>query len=425
MRSSPISLESAGRHPRRPGTRYEIYDQLRTPDGIAETRSVVAITGYAAAKHALTHPHAFRSEVLDIPAGIHPTRPVVFDYTRLLGEVTVTLLKPATNSLQPPDLRTRRAHIIEQLGHELIHPIADVVEVVADTIIGSWKSARHVNAPHGFARPLCKDVMGTLFGLTESERRFVDRHIETFAQRSRTTSPTYRITHLTHALRAQRALRDFVTHELLPRSTPASALLHNAIRNISENDSVDAAVGDFVLMMLAGTRATPSLISHGIRQMLIDPVIAANLRTGALHPVSFREEVLRLETPNQVFFRWSSEDVDLLGRAFPPGTKFAVCLGAANRDPSAFMSPNDAMFNRFDSHGRPVAPFATQAPLSFGRGPHFCPGMALTDLIVDTAWRVLVDAVDFPQAAVKERRERGYVTNGYSSLTMPFIPLPA
>jgi cytochrome P450 len=79
------------------------------------------------------------------------------------------------------------------------------------------------------------------------------------------------------------------------------------------------------------------------------------------------------------------------------------------------------MFERFDSLGRPVSPLATAAPLPFGRGPHFCPGMLLTDVVADTAWRALVDVIDFPDhGRIREKLEPGHVTNQHASLSMPF-----
>ena len=95
-----------------------------------------------------------------------------------------------------------------------------------------------------------------------------------------------------------------------------------------------------------------------------------------------REEVLRLESPFQMFFRTTTRPVEIEGVRLDENQKVLVSLGAANRDPEAFSHPD-----RFDA-GRDPNPH-----VSFGGGIHWCVGAPLAWVELQAAVSVLARRV--------------------------------
>ncbi|MEO6567475.1 MAG: cytochrome P450 [Opitutaceae bacterium] len=94
------------------------------------------------------------------------------------------------------------------------------------------------------------------------------------------------------------------------------------------------------------------------------------------------EEILRFESPVQMAARTVAEDVELAGRVLERGQRVEVLLGAANRDPAVFRTPE-----QFDI-GRSPNPH-----LAFGMGRHYCVGAALARLIGSIALPRLIERV--------------------------------
>jgi cytochrome P450 len=86
------------------------------------------------------------------------------------------------------------------------------------------------------------------------------------------------------------------------------------------------------------------------------------------------EELLRLYTPYRGFARTARRDVEIGGRKICAGEAIALVFTSANRDEDHF---TDA--DQFDID-RPVRDHIT-----FGRGPHNCPGAGLGRLQIRLA----------------------------------------
>jgi cytochrome P450 len=87
------------------------------------------------------------------------------------------------------------------------------------------------------------------------------------------------------------------------------------------------------------------------------------------------EELLRFDTPLQMFERWVLEDVDLGGVRVPRGAELGLLFGSADHDPEVFDRPEALDVARTpNSH------------VSFGAGTHFCLGAALARLELQTSF---------------------------------------
>ncbi|HTH07458.1 MAG TPA: cytochrome P450, partial [Ilumatobacteraceae bacterium] len=112
--------------------------------------------------------------------------------------------------------------------------------------------------------------------------------------------------------------------------------------------------------------------------------------SGAVTSRTAVEEMLRWDSPLQLFERWVLEpDVEIAGQRVEIGQEVAMLFGSAERDPRRFDEPD-----RFDI-GR-----GDQAHIGFGGGIHFCVGAPLARLELDVALAGL--AARFPTLELVE-----------------------
>ena len=77
----------------------------------------------------------------------------------------------------------------------------------------------------------------------------------------------------------------------------------------------------------------------------------------------------RYDSPLQFFQRYALEDTEIGGHNISKGSKVAILLGSANRDPRVFEKPDQINFRReMKDHS------------SWGGGIHFCIGTHLAKL---------------------------------------------
>lgn len=97
--------------------------------------------------------------------------------------------------------------------------------------------------------------------------------------------------------------------------------------------------------------------------------------------------------------RWATDDVRLGDALIPRGSKVILAIATANRDPRTHPDPGSLQLT------------AVHPPrhVTFGLGPHFCPGSALARIELATALDVLSDAFPAMRLAVsgEELRWRG------------------
>jgi cytochrome P450 len=122
------------------------------------------------------------------------------------------------------------------------------------------------------------------------------------------------------------------------------------------------------------------------------------------------EELLRFDTPLQLFERTAVRDTKVVGHPVPAGTRVALLMGAANRDPAQFPEPDRLQLSR-DSASH----------VSFGLGVHFCLGAPLARLELQVALRTLLDRAPCLQG-VDGRRRPGFVLRGWRSLLVQLDP---
>jgi cytochrome P450 len=105
------------------------------------------------------------------------------------------------------------------------------------------------------------------------------------------------------------------------------------------------------------------------------------------------EEALRLEAPHRGLMRVTTKPVTISGTDLPAGTPLLLMFASANHDEHVFPAPDE-----FDAD-RPN----TKQHLSFGKGPHVCPGATMARYELRTAARVA--ATRLPKAKLTTEPE--------------------
>jgi cytochrome P450 len=120
-------------------------------------------------------------------------------------------------------------------------------------------------------------------------------------------------------------------------------------------------------LIIAGHETTAKLIPNGLYLLLAHPDEFARAWDGEHLRATAVDEILRYESSVQMALpRIALEDVELRGRTIAKGDTVAVLVGAANRDPEVFASPDELRVERDPNE-----------EIAFGFGSHFCIGHAL------------------------------------------------
>lgn len=138
------------------------------------------------------------------------------------------------------------------------------------------------------------------------------------------------------------------------------------------------------LLMVAGNESTTAALCAGMDRLARDPVLAGTLRREPELIPTFVEEVLRLESPLQGFWRLVTEDTELGDVALAKGSLLFVLFASANRDEQQFDRAHEFRLDRANM----------QSVMTFGHGIHFCAGSTLARTEIAIALRLLLERFD-------------------------------
>jgi cytochrome P450 len=117
------------------------------------------------------------------------------------------------------------------------------------------------------------------------------------------------------------------------------------------------------------------------------------------------EELMRWDTPLQLFERWVLEDVEIRGMHVPRGAELGLLFGSANRDPATFAVPDEL---RLDRDPNPH--------VTFGAGIHFCLGAPLARLELQTSFATVLRRLPRLELVEAPQWKPGYIIRGLRSL---------
>ncbi|WP_235032010.1 cytochrome P450 [Actinacidiphila yanglinensis] len=205
------------------------------------------------------------------------------------------------------------------------------------------------------------------------------------------------------------------------RRAPGDDLISALIAAHDDGDvlSEQEMVSTCVLLLNAGHEATVNTTTLGWLQLFRHPdqlrlvgdaVAAAGTAAAGSGPELLRdavEEMLRHDTPLQMFERWVLDDIEVGGTAIPRGSEVALLFGSANRDPARFPDPD-----RFDI----TRPAAANKHLTFGAGIHYCLGAPLARLELTASFGAFLRDAPGMRLVEEPVWRPGYVIRGLEQL---------
>jgi len=160
-----------------------------------------------------------------------------------------------------------------------------------------------------------------------------------------------------------------------------------------------------IFLLNAGHETTTNLIGNGMHALLAHRDQFERLQREPSLINSAIEELLRFESPLQLNNRLLTAPVAFSTRELPAGAFVTLGVGAANRDPAQFESPD-----RLDIARKP------NLHVAFGHGAHACAGLNVARLEARIAIAALVTRFPRLEAAAAAQRDRRVRFRGLTHL---------
>ncbi|WP_367133701.1 cytochrome P450 [Saccharothrix sp. HUAS TT1] len=295
-------------------------------------------------------------------------------------------------------------------GHvERLRPwIADLADRLVDELVAKIGSEGQADLLSHVAAPLPVEVIAELLGVPASDRPLLQPWSNAIVKMYEYGLPGDRRAAAEHAATEFVAyLRELVA---LRRASPGADLVSDLVAVTGADGAKlteDELVATAVLLLMAGHEATVNVIGNGVRALMLHQDQWRRLVADhSLLPTAV-EELIRYDSPLQLFERTATEPVTIAGYEVEPGRRIAALLGAAARDPEVFTDPDT-----FDITRDP------NPHLGFGMGIHYCLGAPLARIEVQAALSALVRKLPTAELAAEPRRRAEFVMRGLHDLPL-------
>ena len=231
-----------------------------------------------------------------------------------------------------------------------------------------------------YAQPYSVSIIGKLLGVPESDhKKFLDWSHKIVKMYD------FEVTN-DDASMAEEAAKQFIeyTQDLLNkrRERPEDDMI-TRLSQVSEDNQYltdDQIICTVILLLNAGHEATVNTLGNGLYALLNTQQNFQKLSESYENTYDIVEELIRYDSPLQFFQRYVLEETEIAGYTLPIGSKVAILLGSANRDPRTFPNPDKLNFDReFKDHS------------SWGGGIHFCIGTHLAKLELGVSFKHILN----------------------------------
>jgi cytochrome P450 len=345
---------------------YPVYAAMRSSCPVqslpAESggRAGYLVTGYAEAREALGDPRLSKDTAVFFADKA--------SRRRLHSAVAHTML-----ASDPPRHTRLRKLVTKAFTAKAVAQQRPFIARLTEELLDQWPVGEQVDFVTGLAVPLPVVVICELLGVPEEDRPDVRRWSgELFAAGRPDVIDA-----------ASHSMADYMTGLIAAkRLHPGDSLLDRliAVRDGAEQLSEEELVSLAVLLLVAGHETTTNFLGNAALALLRRPAELHRLQQNPDDVPAVLDELLRFDSPvSTATFRFTTEAVTLGGTDIPPGAPVWVALGAANRDPERFPSPDLLDLDRDAS-----------AHLGFGHGIHRCAGAPLAKAEAEIALRAVL-----------------------------------
>jgi cytochrome P450 len=315
------------------------------------------------------------------------------------------LIRAGILDMEPPDHTRVRRLVAKAFTPRYVEGLRPMVQRVMDSLVDDVAGAGEFDILPTLAEPLPVTVIAEMLGVPEDDRHQLRPWSADICKMYELNPP---LESQRDAVRASSEFSQYL-RELSRerRARPRDDLISALTQVVDEGETLteDELVGTCVLILNAGHEATVNSTLIGWWTLFRYPDRLKELRGDRSLLPSAIEELLRFDTPLQMFERWVLEPFELHGHHIPRGAELGLLFGSANRDPNAFEHPDELDLER-----------EPNPHLTFGNGIHFCLGAPLGRLELQVSFATLLDR--FPDLELVEEPtwKPNYIIRGLSGL---------
>ncbi|MEU8868366.1 cytochrome P450 [Streptomyces umbrinus] len=307
--------------------------------------------------------------------------------------------------LEPPDHTRIRRLVSKAFTPRTVERLRPYVDGLAAELVGELVEAGGGDLLKVVAEPLPVAVIAEMLGIPESERAQL-RPWSADICGMYELSPSEETAE--KAVRASVEFTEFL-RELIAvrRKEPGDDLVSGLIAAYDEGDrlSEQEMISTCVLLLNAGHEATVNATVNGWWALFRNPDQLAALRADRGLVGTAVEELMRYDTPLQLFERWVLDEIEVDGTVIPRGSEVALLFGSANHDPAVFAEPESLDL------ARPENPH-----ISFSAGIHYCIGAPLARIELAASMGALLDQAPSLKLAAEPERKPNFVIRGLEGL---------
>ncbi|WP_397541977.1 cytochrome P450 [Roseovarius salis] len=295
-----------------------------------------------------------------------------------------------------PPLHTRvRKVMVGAMNPRALQKMEPGLIALVDSLLDAMEGREEVELIADFAGAIPIEVIGNLLDIPREERGPLrDWSLAILGA----LEPMLSEADMERGNQAVRDFKDFLRHIIEDRARnpgdPETDVLTRLMQSEGEGLSEVELYQNCIFILNAGHETTTNLIGNALALLDAHREKRSELLANPALITTAVDEFLRMESPNQIGNRLTTQDVEFHGETIPAGTDINLMIGAANRDPRQFEAPDEMRLDR-----RPNKHHA------FAGGPHTCVGLTLARM----EGRIAVERflARFPDYAITNGAERG------------------
>jgi cytochrome P450 len=306
---------------------------------------------------------------------------------------------------EPPDHTRLRSLVSKAFTPRRVAELRPTIQRIVDGLVDRALAAGEFDLLATVLEPLPVTVIAELLGVPEADRHLLRPwSAEICLMYELNPSDDY----ARRAVRASIEFGDYLRELSRSRRAHPGEDLISALGQVVEGGdrlTEDELIGTCVLLLNAGHEASVNGAGNGWWALFRNPGQLALLRGDPSILPTAIEELLRFDTPLQLFERWVLAESEICGVRVPKGAELGLLFGSANRDPDVF---DDA--DQLDLRREP------NPHISFGAGVHFCLGAPLARLEMLVAFETILRRMPRFELLAEPQWKPTYIIRGLRSL---------
>ncbi|MFJ6738944.1 cytochrome P450 [Streptomyces sp. NPDC091279] len=307
--------------------------------------------------------------------------------------------------LEPPDHTRIRRLVSKAFTPRTVERLRPYVRELAGKLVGDLVEAGGGDLLTDVAEPLPVAVIAEMLGVPEADRAPLRPWSAEICGMYELNPPQETAR---RAVRASVEFSEYLRGLIAERrEKPGDDLISGLIAAYDEGDRLteQEMISTCVLLLNAGHEATVNATVNGWWALFRNPGQLAALRADPTLVPAAVEELMRYDTPLQMFERWVLEDIEIDGTTIPRGAEVALLFGSANHDPAVFAAPDRLDLTRKEN-----------PHISFSAGIHYCIGAPLARIELAASMRALLERAPALTLAAEPKQKQNFVIRGLQGL---------